>query len=105
MKTSMIILKMRTKKRINNRKVAFCDQEEKSNKELRETGASFSVRVPGIQRTGEKTGSAKKTISADVQILIEKNNRYVAESAVWRQKQDRRLPDLKGIIPEKHRFP
>ncbi len=46
MKTSMIILKMRTKKRINNRKVAFCDQEEKSNKELRETGASFSVRVP-----------------------------------------------------------
>lgn len=49
MKTSMIILKMRTKKRINNRKVAFGDQEEKSkksNKELRETGASFSVRVP-----------------------------------------------------------
>lgn len=44
-------------------------------------------------------------ISADVQIPIEKNNRYVAERAVWRQKQDRRLPDLKGIIPEKHRFP
>lgn len=83
MKTSMIILKMRTKKRINNRKVAFGDQEEKSkksNKELRETGASFSVRVPGIQRTGEKTGSTKKTISADVQIPIEGNDQYASGS-------------------------
>ena len=91
MKTSMIILKMRTKKRINNRKVAFCDQEEKSkksNKELRETGASFSVRVPGIQRTGEKTGSTKKTIYADVQIPIEGNDQYAAGSIAERQETE-----------------
>lgn len=63
MKTSMIILKMRTKKRINNRKVAFGDQEEKSkksNKELRETGASFSVRVQGYKEPERKPGVPKK---------------------------------------------